>query len=251
MHRVGADRLHILALAGEYIALAGNAVRIMALAGILGLVIIFAAPFQEKLFSAVWMAALPAKISQLISTQITRFLVGMRACKAVADFVIYPADRRHLVGGCSGYNHWSSDHLTNPQSGSGAHLLSALVYLAQFLPPRICRGLPIRGSGCPGAFGFLRSEALAYILISQILGYLVVSLWGLLGLWQLNNIMHKPLIKNLTIHLRDHRKLEQRGLYSRCLNALVAQTSTDFEVVLVDNGSTDGCMDGVEAAGRG
>ena len=35
-------------------------------------------------------------------------------------------------------------------------------------------------------FGFSRSDALAYILISQILGYLVVSFWGLLGLWQLN-----------------------------------------------------------------
>ena len=33
----------------------------------------------------------------------------------------------------------------------------------------------------------------------------------------------------------------------RCLNSLVEQTFTDFEVVLVDNGSTDGCLDGVES----
>ena len=34
---------------------------------------------------------------------------------------------------------------------------------------------------------------------------------------------------------------------SRCLNALVAQTFKDFEVVLVDNGFTDGSLDGVES----
>jgi hypothetical protein len=35
-------------------------------------------------------------------------------------------------------------------------------------------------------FGFLRSEALAYILISQVAGYLLYGFWGLLGLWQIN-----------------------------------------------------------------
>ncbi len=35
-------------------------------------------------------------------------------------------------------------------------------------------------------FGFLRSEALAYILISQVVGYLQYGFWGLLGLWQIN-----------------------------------------------------------------
>ena len=33
---------------------------------------------------------------------------------------------------------------------------------------------------------------------------------------------------------------------SRCLGALAAQTYKDFEVVIIDNGSTDGCLDGVE-----
>jgi GT2 family glycosyltransferase len=37
----------------------------------------------------------------------------------------------------------------------------------------------------------------------------------------------------------------------RCLESLAAQTLNDFEVVLVDNGSTDGCLDGVEARWSG
>ncbi|MFH1907561.1 MAG: glycosyltransferase family 2 protein [Chloroflexota bacterium] len=37
----------------------------------------------------------------------------------------------------------------------------------------------------------------------------------------------------------------------RCLDCLAAQTLEDFEVVLVDNGSTDGCLDGVESRRAG
>jgi uncharacterized protein (TIRG00374 family) len=34
-------------------------------------------------------------------------------------------------------------------------------------------------------FGFSKSNALAYILVAQAFGYLVITLWGLLGLWGL------------------------------------------------------------------
>jgi glycosyltransferase 2 family protein len=35
-------------------------------------------------------------------------------------------------------------------------------------------------------FGISKADALAYILISQILGYVVIGFWGLLSLWQFN-----------------------------------------------------------------
>ena len=35
-------------------------------------------------------------------------------------------------------------------------------------------------------FGISQADALAFILISQILGYIIIGFWGLLSLWQFN-----------------------------------------------------------------
>ncbi len=35
-------------------------------------------------------------------------------------------------------------------------------------------------------FGISKADALAFILISQILGYLIFGFWGILSLWQFN-----------------------------------------------------------------
>jgi uncharacterized membrane protein YbhN (UPF0104 family) len=35
-------------------------------------------------------------------------------------------------------------------------------------------------------FGISKTHALAYILISQILGYIIIGFWGLVGFWQFN-----------------------------------------------------------------
>lgn len=42
-------------------------------------------------------------------------------------------------------------------------------------------------------FGFSRADALAYILFSQVMNYIVVSSWGLIGLWQIHR--HKELTR--------------------------------------------------------
>jgi hypothetical protein len=166
-----------------------NAVRIMALAGILGLAVIIAAPFQEKLIQRLfgWLP-LPPKISQLISKQITRFLVGMRSLQSwrrLLTFILLTA----VI--------WLVDAVGTI---IGVRIISKTLSLGQALILLSALGLSSAVPSTPGyvgvfqfvavtvlvPFGFSRSEALAYILISQILNYLVVSFWGLLGLWQLN-----------------------------------------------------------------
>jgi uncharacterized membrane protein YbhN (UPF0104 family) len=46
-------------------------------------------------------------------------------------------------------------------------------------------------------FGFSRANALAYILISQTLNYLLVSFWGLIGLWRINKSRPSPVENGL------------------------------------------------------
>ncbi len=41
-------------------------------------------------------------------------------------------------------------------------------------------------------FGFTRSEALAFILMFQCLTYLLVSVWGIMGIWKLNRTTNAP-----------------------------------------------------------
>jgi uncharacterized protein (TIRG00374 family) len=166
-----------------------NAVRIMALAGILGLIVIIAAPLQEKLIQRLFgKLPLPPELSQSLSKQTTRFLVGMRSLqnwKRFSTFMFLTA----II--------WLLDALGTT---IGVQIISQKLNIGQALVLLSALGLSSAVPSTPGyvgvyqfvavtilvPFGFSRSEALAYILVSQILGYLVVSFWGLLGLWQLN-----------------------------------------------------------------
>jgi GT2 family glycosyltransferase len=64
--------------------------------------------------------------------------------------------------------------------------------------------------------------------------------WPLIQSFPRRNVNNFPLVSVVIVTWNSARYL------SSCLNALVAQTFTDFEVVLIDNGSTDGCLDSVE-----
>ncbi len=43
-------------------------------------------------------------------------------------------------------------------------------------------------------FSFSQSQALTYVIVMQGLGYVVVILWGLLGLWRLNVVERSKVV---------------------------------------------------------
>ena len=44
-------------------------------------------------------------------------------------------------------------------------------------------------------FGYSQSEALAYILVSQVVYYAVVTALGIIGIWRLSTIMAAPVVE--------------------------------------------------------
>ncbi len=156
---------------------------------IVGLAIIIAAPFQERrILRLVSWAPLPERISRTLSEQITRFLVGMRSLqngRRLVSFILLTV----VI--------WVVVALANT---IGVHIVSQTLSTGQAFILLAALGLSSAVPSTPGyvgvyqfvavsvlvPFGFSRANALAYILLSQILNYIIVSFWGLLGLWQIN-----------------------------------------------------------------
>jgi hypothetical protein len=166
-----------------------NGLRALALAGFIGLAIIIAAPFQERLILGFvnWLP-IPEKISRIMAEQVGRFLVGMRSLQnggRLFSFILLTL----LI--------WLVDAIATT---IGVRIVSQTLTVGQALILLAALGLSSAIPSTPGyvgvyqfvavavlvPFGFPRADALAFILISQILNYVLVSFWGLLGLWQIN-----------------------------------------------------------------
>jgi uncharacterized protein (TIRG00374 family) len=178
-----------LLLQSQISAMLASAIKLMAAAGVIGLAIVIVAPFQEKrIASLVAKMPLPSKINQKVSEQVGRFLVGMRSLhnlRRLASFIVLTA----VI--------WLLDGIGTI---IGVHIISQSLSLGQALILLAALGLSSAVPSTPGyigvyqfvavgvlvPFGFTRPSALAYILISQVVGYLVISFWGLIGLWQVN-----------------------------------------------------------------
>ena len=171
-----------LLLQGQIPPALANGVRVMAVAGLVGLAVLIAAPFQERriLRTFGWLP-LPGKISQSISQQAVPLLVGMHSLQnapRMLAFLVLTA----VV--------WLGDALG---SSVGARIISQTLSLGQAMVLLAALGLSSAIPSTPGyvgvnqfvavkvvpAFSSSRGETLAYILIGQVLNYLVVSFWGL------------------------------------------------------------------------
>jgi uncharacterized protein (TIRG00374 family) len=170
-------------------SLLASALRLVAIAALAGLAVIIIAPFQEALILR--LAArlpLPQQISRPLAEQIGRFLTGMRSLhswRRLGLFVLLT------------FGIWLVDALGTT---IGVRIVWQSLNVAQAMVLLAGLGLSSAVPSTPGyvgvyqfiavsvlvPFGFSRADALAYILIAQVLNYLVVSFWGLIGLWQIN-----------------------------------------------------------------
>ena len=166
-----------------------SAVRVTAGIGVIGLIFILIMPHQEKLvFSVLNKFPLPDKFRGVFDEQISRFLIGMRSIQNVKRLITFIALTIII---------WFVDAIANV---IGVHIIGQNLNMGQALILLAALGLSSAIPSTPGyigvyqfvavivliPFAFSRSDALAYILISQILSYLVITFWGLIGLWQIN-----------------------------------------------------------------
>ena len=184
-----------------------NAMRVTASAGIIGLMTILIMPYQEKLaFNVLHKLPLPEKFQGTLSEQISRFLIGIRSLQN---------SKRAFMFGALTIVIWLVDSIANV---IGVHIIGQSLNIGQALILLAALGLSSAIPSTPGyvgvyqfvavlvlvPFGFSRSDALAYILISQISSYIIITFWGLIGLWQINKVRNftsstKEATSNFTI----------------------------------------------------
>jgi uncharacterized protein (TIRG00374 family) len=179
--------------------LAGS-VRAIAIVTVLGLGFLIIAPFQERhLLTIVRRIPFSQTIGRKISEQLSRFLLGVRSLQSA---------RRLLSFFVLTVIIWLIDALANT---IGVGIVDQRLTLPQSLIFLAGLGLSSAIPSTPGyvgvyqfiavavlvPFGFSRADALAYILISQISNYLLVTLLGMLALLQLRRLASKPLRNNV------------------------------------------------------
>jgi hypothetical protein len=167
-----------------------NALKGISILGLIGLIAIFILPHFEKLIRRLIMTFPVLKETHKIKVDhfLQQFLVGLKSLRGftrVAQFTGLTA----LI--------WLMD-----AAGAVflAYILKIPLLLQQALVLLAALGLSSVIPSTPGyvgvyqfvavttlaPFGISQADALAFILISQILGYLIIGFWGLLSLWQFN-----------------------------------------------------------------
>ena len=166
-----------------------NAVWATAIVGIAALFVILVMPSQKNLITQVlYRFPVPEKIRRMLTEQISRFLIGLGSLQSPRRFMSFTALTIVI---------WLVDAIANV---IGVHIIGQNLNIGQALILLAALGLSSAIPSTPGyigvyqfaaivvlvPFGFSKENALAYILISQILNYLVVTFFGLIGLWQIH-----------------------------------------------------------------
>jgi uncharacterized protein (TIRG00374 family) len=162
------------------------ALRGMALLGGVGLLVVLLAPLLSGFFQRLLaIFPLPAAWKPRLENLLARFLDGMRSLQNPGRAASFTALTAVI---------WLADGLGTML---GAYMLRLHLSLPQALLLLAGMGLSSAIPSTPGyvgvyqfvavtvltPFGFSKSDALAYILVAQAFGYVVVTVWGLPGLW--------------------------------------------------------------------
>ncbi len=177
--------LALLALPGISPSLA-PALQAMAVLGGVGLLVVLLAPHFPVFFQRLLgLLPLPTAWRPRLDNLLIRFLDGMRSLQNPGRALSFVA----LTGVI-----WLMDGLGTML---GAYLLRLDMTLPQALLLLAGMGLSSAIPSTPGyvgvyqfaavtvltPFGYSKSDALAYILVAQAFGYVVITFWGLPGLW--------------------------------------------------------------------
>lgn len=162
--------------------------KVMGVVGVAGIIILFAAPRFEGTFRRL-LGRLPgpAPLRERLLGILAQFLSGMRAFANPSRGFAF-AGMTVLI--------WLTDAV-GTMIGARAFGLSLALPIAVMLLAGL--GLSSAIPSTPGyvgvyqfvavavlvPFGFPRSGVLAYIIVAQALGYVIITVWGLLGLWRL------------------------------------------------------------------
>jgi len=167
-----------------------NALKGVSILGLIGLITIFALPHFGNLVGRLIMAFPVLKEIQKVKLEnfFQQFLGGLKSLHSFTRVIKFTA----LTGLI-----WLMDAMGTVLL---AYILKIPIILQQAFVLLAALGLSSAIPSTPGyvgvyqfvavttlaPFGISRADALAYILISQILGYIIIGFWGLLSLWQFN-----------------------------------------------------------------
>jgi uncharacterized protein (TIRG00374 family) len=168
-----------------------NGSRTMAIFGLIGMAVLVILPHCEPLVGRT-LGVLPIRVGirNRLLRMAEQFLLGLRAFHHVSRFALFVGISFGvwMVDGISAICIAKALHMT--LSFPVAMLLLAGLAVGSAAPstPGYVGIYQIVAVGILPKFGTSKSEAIAYILVFQVLAYLVFSVWGLLGLWQLKRV---------------------------------------------------------------